>query len=73
MTPQSRTYKISNPRAMHGSPLGIKPHFDPDERLVNEKGVVVKTKTHSINRRHGGSSRGDRTVNPRHHDGRFFL
>jgi hypothetical protein len=55
------------------SPLGIKPHPDPNERSVNEKGVVVETLTHSINRRHGGSGRGDRTVSPRYHDGHFFL
>jgi hypothetical protein len=71
--PQSRAYITSNPRAACGNPLGIKPHPDPDERSVNEKGVVVETSTHSINRRHGGSGRGDKTVSPRYHDGRFFL
>jgi hypothetical protein len=53
-------------------PLGIKPHPDP-EGSVNEKGVVVETSTHSINRRHGGSGRGDRTVSPRYPYGQFFL
>jgi hypothetical protein len=62
-----------HPRVAHGSPLGVKPHPDPDERSVNEKGVVVETSNHSINRRRGGSGRGDRTVSPRYHDGRFFL
>jgi hypothetical protein len=68
-------YNMTNPRATRGSPLGIKPHPDPEKkrRSVNEKGVVVETSTHSINRRHGGSGRGDRTVSPRYHDGRFFL
>ena len=35
--------------------------------------MVVETSNHSINRRHGGSGRGDRTVSPKYHDGRFFL
>jgi hypothetical protein len=47
-------------------PLGIKPHCDPEKKKeVNEKGVVVETSTHSINRRHGGYSHGDRTIIPR--------
>jgi hypothetical protein len=28
---------------------------------------------HSINRSHGGSGHGDKTVSPRYHDGWFFL
>jgi hypothetical protein len=72
-TPQSRAYMTTNPRATCGNPLGVKPHLDPDEKPVNEKGVVVETSTHSINKRHGGSGRGDRTVSLRYHDGRFFL
>jgi hypothetical protein len=47
---------------MHGSPLGIKPHPSPNEGSVNEKGVVVETLTHSLNRRHGGSGHGDRAT-----------
>jgi hypothetical protein len=38
-----------------------------------KKRVVVETLTHSINRRHGGSGRGDRTVSPRYPYGWFFL
>jgi hypothetical protein len=64
---------MTNLRSGHGSPLGIKPHPDPNERSVNEKVVVVETSTHSINRRCGGSGRGDRIVSPRYHDGNFFL
>jgi hypothetical protein len=71
--PQSRAYITTNLRATCGSPLGVKPHPDPDERSINEKGVVVETSTHSINRRRGGSGRGDKIVSPRYHDGRFFL
>jgi hypothetical protein len=69
IAPQSCAYIASNLREAHGSPLVIKPHPDPDERSVNEKGVMVETSTHSINRRCGGSSCGDRTVSPRYHDG----
>jgi hypothetical protein len=43
-------------------PLGIKPRCDPERKKVNEKGMVVETLTHSINRRHGRSGQGDRTV-----------
>jgi hypothetical protein len=68
---QSRAYITTNLRAACGSPLGIKPHPDPDERSVNEKGVVVETLTHSINRRHGGSGYGDRIDSLRYHDGCF--
>jgi hypothetical protein len=53
-TPQSHAYMMTNLSAVHGIPLGIKPHPNPDERSVNEKGVVVGTSTHSIIRRHGG-------------------
>ena len=73
MAPQSRDSMKTNPSAMHGNPLGIKPHPDHNERLVNEKGVVVETLNHSINRRHGGSSRADIIVNPRYPYGWFFL
>jgi hypothetical protein len=45
----------------------------PDEKSVNEKGVVVETSTHSINRRHGGSGHGDRAISPRYPYGWFFL
>jgi hypothetical protein len=64
---------MSNPRVVHGNPLGIKPHPDLDEGSVNEKGVVVETSTHSINRSHGGSGHGNRIVNLRYPYGRFFL
>jgi hypothetical protein len=54
--------------------LGIKSSSDPEKRSVNEnEGVVVETSTQSINRRHGSSGRGDRTVSPRYHDGWFLL
>jgi hypothetical protein len=43
------------------------------KKVVNEKGVVVETSTHSINRRHGGSGHGDRTVSPRYPYGMVFL
>jgi hypothetical protein len=72
MAPQSRAYIMTNPRAACGRPLGIKPHCNP-EVSVNEKGVVVETLTHSINRKHGGSGCGDKTVSPRYPYGRFFL
>jgi hypothetical protein len=51
---------------MCGVPLGIEPHLDPDERSINEKGVVFETLTYSINRRHGGYGRGDNTFSPRY-------
>jgi hypothetical protein len=70
---QSHAHIESNLKAARGSPLGIKPHPDFDEGPVNEKVVVVETLTHSINRRHGGSSRVDRTVSPRYPYGWFFL
>jgi hypothetical protein len=73
MALQSHADMTTNPRAARGSPLGIKPQPDLDERSVNEKGVEVETLTHSINRRHGGSGCGSRTVSLRSHDGRFFL
>jgi hypothetical protein len=69
---QSHSHLASNPKATRGNPLGIKPYPGPDEGSVNEKGVV-ETSTHSINIRHGGSSRGDRVVSPRYHSGRVFL
>jgi hypothetical protein len=37
MAPQSRAYISSNPRAMHGGPLGIEPRPDPEEDSVNGK------------------------------------
>jgi hypothetical protein len=69
---QSHAYIMKNPRAARGSPLGIELRPNLDGRSVNEKGVVVETSTHSINRRHGGSGRGGSTVRPRYPDGRFF-
>jgi hypothetical protein len=51
----------------------MKPHLDPDEGSFNEKGVVVETSTHSINRRYGGSGCGDRTVSSRYPYGQLFL
>jgi hypothetical protein len=69
MAPQSRAYMTTNMRATCGSPLGVKPHPDPDEGSINEKGVVVETLTHSINKRHGGSGHGDKAVSLRYHDG----
>jgi len=60
-------------RAACGSPLGIKPHPDPDEGPVNEKWVVVNTSTHSINRRHRGYVHVNRFVIPRYHSGWPFL
>jgi hypothetical protein len=71
--PKSRAHSTSNPIAARGRPLVIKPRPDPEEKSVNEQGPVVETSAHSINRRHGGSGRGDKTVSPRYHDGRFFL
>jgi len=75
MASQSHAYIMKNPRVGCGIPLGVKPHpdLDPDERSVNEKGVVVETSTHSINRRCGGSGHGDRTVSSRYPYGQFFL
>jgi hypothetical protein len=70
---QLRTYITSNPRAARGNPLGIRPHLDLDEGSVNEKGMVVETSNHSINRRHGGSGHRDRIVSARYHNGRVFL
>jgi hypothetical protein len=69
MAPQSRAHLASNLKASCGSPLGIKPHPGLNERSVNEKGVVVETSTHSINRRHGGCVRGDRAVRQMYHGG----
>jgi hypothetical protein len=40
---------------------------------INEKGVVVETLNHSINRRHGGSGHRVKVVSPRYHGGRVFL
>jgi hypothetical protein len=71
--PQSCAYIESNPRAMHYIPLGVNPHPESDKRSVNEKGVVVETLTHCINRRHGGSGCGEKNFSLRYHDGRFFL
>jgi hypothetical protein len=34
---QSRAYIASNMREMHGIPLGIKPHPDPEERSIKKK------------------------------------
>jgi hypothetical protein len=34
---QSHSYITKNPRVACGSPLGVKPHLDPDERSFNEK------------------------------------
>jgi hypothetical protein len=62
---QSCAYIMKNPRATCGRPLGIKPlAVIPEKKEVNEKGVVVETLTHSINKRHGGSGRGDKTCQP---------
>jgi hypothetical protein len=72
-TPQAHAHIASNTKAMCGIPLGIKPHLGPDEGLANEKGVVVETSTHSINRRHGVSGCGDRAINSRYHGGQVFL
>jgi hypothetical protein len=73
MAPKSHAHLASNPIATRGRPLVVKPHLDPEVKSVNEQGLVVETSTHSINRRHGGSGHGDRTVIPRYYDGRFFL
>jgi hypothetical protein len=70
--PKSHDYIASNPRAACGGTLSVEPCLDPDERSVNEKGVMVETSTHSINIRHGGSSRGDNTIIPRYPNGRFL-
>jgi hypothetical protein len=37
MALQSRAYIMSNPRAVRGRPLGIKPHPDPDEDQLMKK------------------------------------
>jgi hypothetical protein len=71
--PKSRAHSAPNPIAARGRPLVIKPRLDPEEKSINEQGPVVETSTHSINKRHGGSGRGDKTVSLRYHDGRFFL
>jgi hypothetical protein len=71
--PQSHAYSTSNPRAARSIPLGIEPRPDPEENSVNERGLVVETSFHSINRRHGSSGRGDITVSPRYLDGWFLL
>jgi len=42
------------------------------KRAVKEKGVVVETSTHSVNRKNGGFDRGDKTFSLRYHDGCFF-
>ena len=47
---------MTNTRVARGLPLGVKPHFDPEEDLVNEKGLVVEASAQSINRRHEISS-----------------
>jgi hypothetical protein len=65
--------QASNPIASRGLPLVVKPRPDPEEKSANEQELVVETLAHSINKKHGGSVRGDRTVNPRYHDGQFFL
>jgi hypothetical protein len=70
---KSLAHSMSNPIAARGFSLVIKPCPDPEEKLVNEQGPIVETSDHSINRRHGGSSHGDRTVSSRYHDGQFFM
>jgi hypothetical protein len=72
-TPQSRAYITRNQRAVHGRPLGVNPHPDPRRDQLIKEGMVADTSTQSINRKHGGSDHGDKTISPRYHDGRFFL
>jgi hypothetical protein len=42
-TPQYHDYIVSNRRATHGVPLGVKPCPDPEEDSVNGKGLVAET------------------------------
>jgi hypothetical protein len=70
---KSCAHSMLNRIAACGHPLVIKTHPNPEEKSVNEQGLVIETSTHSINETHGGSGRGDKTVSPRYHDGRFFL
>jgi hypothetical protein len=46
-------------------PLVIKPCIDAEEISVNGRRPIVKTSTHSINKRHGSLGRGDKTVSSR--------
>jgi hypothetical protein len=62
-----------NPIAACDRLIFVKPRPDPEGNLVNERGLVVETLFHSINRRHGRSGRGDIIVNPRYLDGWFHL
>jgi hypothetical protein len=73
MAPQSCAYIMTNPTATRGRPLGVKSCPDPEEDLVNGKGLVAETSAQSINRRRGSYGQGDRVVSPRGHDGRFLL
>jgi len=70
---KSLAHSMSNPIAARGFSLVIKPCPDPEAKLVNEQGPIVETSDHSINRRHGGSGYGDRTVSSRYHDEQFFM
>jgi hypothetical protein len=71
--PQSCDYIASNPRVARGTPLGVEPCPDPDERSVNEKGVMVETSTHSIIRMHGGFGHEDNAVRLRYPYGQFYI
>jgi hypothetical protein len=71
--PKSRARIMSYPTTTRGRPLVIQSCSDPEEDSVNEQGLVVETSAQSINRKHGSYGRGDRTVSPRYHDGRFLL
>jgi hypothetical protein len=72
-TLKSCAHSVSNPIVARGRPLVVKPHPDPKDKSVNEKGLVVETSTHPINKRHGGSGHGDKTFSPRYHDGQVSL
>jgi hypothetical protein len=71
--PKSLVHIMLYPTARRGHPLVVQPRSDPEEDLVNEQGLVAETSAQSINRKHGSYGRGDRTVTPRYHDGRFLL
>jgi len=69
---KSLSHLAPNPIAAHGHPLVIKTCPDPEEKLVNEQGLVVETLAHSINENHRGYVHEYRTVNLRYHEGLVF-
>jgi hypothetical protein len=62
--PKSHAYSTPNPIEAHGRPLVMNPFTDPEEKSVNEQGLVVETLVHSINEKHGGFVHGDKNVSP---------